>query len=69
LLFLDHSFNGISVNINDDEQDLLDSIYIPSKYPIYSALPDAMPEPGICEEALKIVEKVKVSINRILSPA
>jgi HEPN domain-containing protein len=60
------SANGISVDINDDEQDLLDSIYIPSKYPVYSALPDAMPGPDICERALKMVEKVKVSINRIL---
>ncbi len=61
------SVNGISVDINDDEQDLLDSIYIPSKYPVYSALPDAMPEPGICGEALKIVEKVKTSFYLIIS--
>jgi hypothetical protein len=37
------------------------------KYPVYFALPDAMPDLNICEEALKIVEKVKASLNRILS--
>jgi HEPN domain-containing protein len=61
------SSSDIIVDINDDEQDLLDSIYIPSKYPVYSALPDAMPTPDICEEALKIVKRVKTSLNRILS--
>ena len=53
---------GIPVNMSDDEMDLMDTIYLPSKYPIYSALPHALPEPGICKDALRIAEKVRVSI-------
>ena len=57
---------GITVNISDDEMDLMDTIYLPSKYPIYSALPHAMPEPKICKDALKIAEKVRTSVCGIL---
>jgi HEPN domain-containing protein len=31
---------GFDVGCTDDERDLLDSIYLPSKYPLGSALPD-----------------------------
>lgn len=34
---------GINADISDDEIDLMDTIYVPSKYPVYSALPDALP--------------------------
>ena len=54
---------GIIVNISDDEVDLMDTIYLPSKYPIYSVLPHASPDLEICRSALKIVEKVKASIS------
>jgi HEPN domain-containing protein len=60
------STKGISVNLADDEIDLMDTIYVPSKYPVYSALPDAMPDQEICEDALKIVEKLKNLISKIL---
>ena len=58
---------GITMNISDDEMDLMDTIYLPSKYPVYSALPHAMPEPEICKDALKIAEKVRISIAVILN--
>lgn len=58
---------GIRVNISDDEMDLMDAIYLPSKYPIYSALPNALPEPEICRDALKFAEKVQASISGILN--
>ena len=61
------SDQGIGVNISEDETDLMDTIYLPSKYPIYSALPHAAPEPEISKDALKIAEKVRGSISGILN--
>lgn len=58
---------GINVNISDDEIDLMDTIYLPSKYPIYSALPHALPDPETCRDALKIAEKVRACISDILT--
>ena len=60
------SDQGITVNISDDEMDLMDTIYLPSKYPIYSALPHALPQPEISKDALKIAEKVRISISGML---
>src|SRR5215831_9963467 len=34
---------GIATGLTEDECDLLDSIYIPSRYPLGSALPDFDP--------------------------
>jgi len=31
----------ITLRVSEDEMDLMDSIYVPSKYPVYSALPQA----------------------------
>ena len=53
------SAKGIEVNISEDEMDLMDSIYVPSKYPIYSALPHTTPDRAICRDALAIARKVK----------
>ena len=39
---------GARLNLNDDDCDLLDSIYLPSKYPFGSALPDFEPNRAIC---------------------
>ena len=58
---------GITVNISDDDIDLMDTIYLPSKYPIYSALPNALPDPETCRDAMKIAEKVRDSISGILN--
>ncbi len=35
--------NDFVINVTEDECDLLDSIYLPSKYPFGSALPDFNP--------------------------
>jgi HEPN domain-containing protein len=57
----------ITVNISDDNLDFMDTIYLPSKYPIYSALPNSLPNPEICREALKIAEQVRDSVSVILN--
>ncbi len=61
------SDQGITVNISHDEIDLMDTIYLPSKYPVYSALPNALPNPEICADALKIAKNVRASISVIFN--
>ena len=51
----------IEININEDEIDLIDSIFLPSKYPLGSALADFYPDKEICTQCLEIAKKVKKS--------
>ena len=55
------------INISDDEMDLIDSIYLSSKYPIGSALPDFEPDMAICKKCLEIAHRVKESADYYLS--
>lgn len=59
--------NGIVVNIADDECDFLDSIYLPSKYPIGSALPVFYPDKEICKSSIvfakRVIEEVKEKLT------
>jgi len=50
---------GIVLTVSEDEMDLMDSIYVPSKYPVYSALPQTLPDPALCRDALSIAHKVR----------
>ncbi|MCP4109447.1 MAG: HEPN domain-containing protein [Desulfobacteraceae bacterium] len=54
---------GIMVDLTEDECDLLDSVYLPSKYPISSALPYFEPDPEICREYISVAEKVNRSVK------
>ncbi|MFH0963215.1 MAG: HEPN domain-containing protein [Planctomycetota bacterium] len=56
----------ISADISEEEMDLMDTIYVPSKYPDYSALPATEPNEGICDEALRIARKVGERVRSIL---
>ena len=47
--------------------DLMDTVYLPSKYPVYSSLPHALPERKICKDALKVAEKVREAVTGILN--
>lgn len=59
----------IGLSIAEDDVDLMDSIYVPSKYPVYSAIPQALPDPSICRDALTIAHKVKNLTAEILNEA
>ena len=50
--------NNFDINITDDECDLLDSIYLPTKYPVGSVLPDFEPDNQICVVAIDIAKRV-----------
>ncbi len=56
----------ITPDLSEDDVDLMDSIYLPSKYPVLSALPDAMPTVEICRNAIGIVRKARVSLLDVL---
>jgi len=50
--------NGTSIEISDDECDFIDSIYLPTKYPIGSALPYFYPDTEICKNSILLAERV-----------
>ena len=58
--------NNIEIDLSDDDCDFLNSIYLPSKYPIGSALADYEPDESICQEAIKLAEKTLVSVDALL---
>ena len=55
---------GIYVSLSDDDIDLLDSIYLPSKYPAFSVLPNFMPNEEICRHCVSIAMTVKADVLR-----
>jgi HEPN domain-containing protein len=56
----------IEVGLAPDERDLLDSIYLPSKYPLTSVLPDFEPDVKICKKCITIAENLRKSVDKIL---
>ena len=58
---------GVHLSMTDDDIDLLDSIYLPSKYPAFSVLPNFMPDQSVCRQCLEIAEKVRLDILRVIS--
>ncbi len=50
--------NGLNVDITEDDCDLLDSIYLPSKYPLGSILPDFEPDLQTCRKCVALAERV-----------
>jgi HEPN domain-containing protein len=57
---------GMDVGLLPEECVFLDSIYLPSKYPIGSALPDYDPGEDSCARALDIMQRVAVFADRRL---
>jgi HEPN domain-containing protein len=49
---------GIDPGITEDESDLFDTIYLPSKYPLGSVLPAFEPDAQTAHHCLAIVDRV-----------
>lgn len=49
--------------LTDDDIDLLDSIFLPSKYPVFSVLPNFMPDAEICRQCIEIAKRVQLAIE------
>ena len=58
--------NGLNVDITEDDCDLLDSIYLPSKYPLGSILPDFEPDLQTCKKCIDVAERVWDSVTDLL---
>ena len=58
--------NNFHVDITVDECDLFDSIYLPSKYPLGSILPDFEPDLQVCRQCIAAAERVRSSAADIL---
>ena len=58
--------NHIEIDITDENCDFLNSIYLPSKYPIGSVIPDFDPDEAICNQAVNIAIDVNISISKLL---
>ena len=57
---------GVAVSISDDDCDFLDSVYLPSKYPLGNVLPFYQPDLGICNDAIEIAKNTFEFISNIL---
>ncbi len=58
--------NNIFLMIDEDEIDLIDAIYLSSKYPFGSVLPDFEPDENICLKCINIAERVEEDILNYL---
>jgi HEPN domain-containing protein len=58
--------NKIILSITEDEIDLIDTIYLSSKYPFGSVLPDFEPDEIICKKCLNIASLVQEEIHDLL---
>ena len=58
---------GLSVPVTDDDADLLDSIYLPSKYPLGSALPDFEPNRDICMRCVGVASRLREAVEALMA--
>ncbi len=49
---------GLQTGLTEEDCELLDSIYVSSKYPLDSVLPDAPPDVGICRRCVELARRV-----------
>jgi len=59
---------GVDCGLADEECDLLDSVYLPSKYPLGQALPDFVPDEAIAKQCVCIAERVLDLASRHILP-
>lgn len=55
------------VGIDEEDCDLLDTIYLPSKYPLGNILPDFSPDRELCQRCLVIAELVIKKVNGLVA--
>lgn len=55
---------GFETGLSEDECELLDAIYIPSKYPTGGVLPDFKPNKDISKRCIEIADKVRQNTER-----
>ena len=58
--------HGVQSELTEEDCDLFDAVYMPSRYPIFSVLPDAMPDRETCEKCVRIARRVGESARLAL---
>ena len=58
--------NRLDIDLAEEECELLDSIYLPSKYPLGSILPDFEPDEQTCRDCIAMAERVRESVLALL---
>ncbi|MCK5913094.1 MAG: HEPN domain-containing protein [Desulfuromusa sp.] len=56
----------IVINLSGEECDLLDSIYLPSKYPLGGVLPDFEPDADLCLRCVMLAEEVVLQVFKVI---
>jgi len=56
------------VGIDEVDCDLLDTIYLPSKYPLGNILPDFSADYELCQQCLVIAKKVVEKVASLVNP-
>jgi HEPN domain-containing protein len=56
------SDNGLETALTEEDCALLDSVFMPSRYPLFSILPDAMPDRETCAKCIRIARRVGETI-------
>ena len=57
---------GARIGLTDEECELLDAVYLPSKYPLGGVLPDFEPDSDLCNRCLKIAQGVGKKVRELL---
>lgn len=60
---------GMDCALEDNDCDLLDSVYLPSKYPLASVLPDFQPDEAMARRCVSIAERVLSAASRSIAGA
>lgn len=54
---------GLETGLSEEECELLDTIYLPSKYPMGSALPAFSPDEEIGRQCVEIANKIRQAVK------
>lgn len=49
---------ALQAGLTEDDSELLDSIYVCSKYPLDSVLPESPPDPAVCQRCVELARDV-----------
>ena len=57
---------AVDLDLSEEDCEFLDSIYLPSKYPLGAALPGFAPDENICQTGIAIAEKIYFNVKTLL---
>jgi HEPN domain-containing protein len=57
---------GLTIDLTNEECDLLDSVYLPSKYPLGSVVPDYEPDEPLAKRCVAIAGRIIEQAERML---